>query len=40
MNYFHQVVLVIVEDNQLKSYFGNLEIEILSPFQKLGIMKF
>ena len=30
MNYFGQVVLEILGNNWLKSYFGNLEIEILS----------
>ena len=32
MNYFGQVVYEILENNWLKSYFGNLEMEILSPF--------
>ena len=35
MNYFGQVVYEILENKLLKSYFGNLEIEILSPFPKI-----
>ena len=35
MNYFGQVVFEILQkNNQLKSYFGNSEIEILSDFLK------
>ena len=34
MNYFGQVILEILENNQLKSYFGNSEITILSSFFK------
>ena len=35
MNYFGQVVFEILQkDNQLKSYFWNSEIEILSDFLK------
>ena len=32
MNYFGQVVSEILENNKFKSYFGNLETEILSIF--------
>ena len=35
MNYFGQVVLEIVENNLLESYFTNLEIEILSAFLEI-----
>ena len=36
MNYFGQVILEILENNQLKSYFGNSEISILSPFFEIS----
>ena len=36
MNYFGQVILEILENNQLKSYFGNSEIVILSPFLEIS----
>ena len=36
MNYFGQVILETLENNQLKSYFGNSEIEILSPFLEIS----
>ena len=36
MNYFSQVVLEILENNLLKSYFGNLEKEIMSPFLEMS----
>ena len=36
MNYFGQVFLEIWENNQLKSYFGNSEIEILNPFLEIS----
>ena len=36
MNYFGQVILEILENNQLKSYFGNSEIAILSPFLEIS----
>ena len=32
MNYFDQVVLEMWENNQLKSYIRNSEIQILYPF--------
>ena len=35
MNYFGQVVLEILENDLLKSYFGNSEIEILSAFLEI-----
>ena len=35
MNYFGRVVLEILENNLLKSYFGNSEIEILFPFLEI-----
>ena len=36
MNYFGQVILEILENNQLKSYFGNSEIVILSSFLEIS----
>ena len=36
MNFFGQVVLEIFENNLLKSYFGNSEIEILSAFPEIS----
>ena len=37
MNYFGQVILEILENNQLKSYFGDSsEITILSPFLEIS----
>ena len=36
MNYFGQVILEILENNQLRSYFGNSEIVILSPFLEIS----
>ena len=36
MNYFDQVILEILENNQLKNYFGNSEIAILSPFLEIS----
>ena len=36
MNYFGQMILEILENNQLKSYFGNSEITILSPFLEIS----
>ena len=36
MNYFAQVILEILEYIYLKSYFENLEIEILSPFLQIS----
>ena len=36
MNYFGQVILEILENNQLKSYFENSEIAILSSFLKIS----
>ena len=35
-NYFGQVILEILENNLLKSYFGNLEFEILSPLLEIS----
>ena len=35
MNYLGQVFLEILENNELKSYFGNSEIEILSSFLEI-----
>ena len=36
MNYLGQVFLEILENNELKSYFGNSEIEILSSFLEIS----
>ena len=36
MNYFGQVILEILENNQLKSYIGNSEIATLSPFREIS----
>ena len=35
-NYYGQVILEILENNLLKSYFGNLEFEILSPLLEIS----
>ena len=37
MNYFGQVVLEILENDQLKSNFENSEIEVLSPFLVISL---
>ena len=36
MNYFGQEILEILENNQLKTYFGNSEIAILFPFLEIS----
>ena len=36
MNYFGQVILEILENNQLKRYFGNSETAILSSFLEIS----
>ena len=36
MSYFGEVVHEILENNQMKSYFGVLEIEFLSPFLEVS----
>ena len=36
MNYFGQVILEILENNQLTSYFGHSEIAILSTYLEIS----
>ena len=36
MNYFGQIFLEMLENNKMKSYFGNSEIDFLSPFLEIS----